>query len=432
MLHLEELSSFYVKYDNSCGQIGFWSISPEITKYSMEPDVVDNIYLDFQSTTPLGEGIADVMMPYFTTKFGNPHSSDHAIGWAANLAVETAAGEISELVGANASEVIFTSGATEANNLAFLGLEQHANSSQRKKILVSAIEHKCVLEAAEMLARRIGGKVEYLEVTTEGHVSLDDLQAKLNDQVLIVSVMLVNNEVGTIQDIEAVSSLVRAHGALLHCDAAQAPIAMDLSGLGGLCDLISISSHKMYGPPGVGALIVSDELIDKLQPILVGGGQQHGLRSGTIPVGLAVGFGAAAKRFASAEVEEGRARLRDVALHLMNSLETLPVNVSLNGPPISKHRHPGNVNVCFHGVDAQLLIGRLQPNVSLSTGSACTSGTISPSHVLRAIGLCAADASSSVRFSVGFSTTRADIDNAIGHIERVVQDFCDIGLVDRK
>ena len=251
------------------------------------------IYADYQATTPVDPRVLDAMAPHWHGSFGNPHSTDHVIGWRAGEAVNAAASSVAKLIGADADEIIFTSGATESNNLALFGLARRAPPS-RRRLLVSAIEHKCVLAAARALEEREGFLVETIPVDGEGFVDFEALQESLDETVLAVSIMAVNNEIGTIQDIPRIARLLARHGIPFHCDAAQAPCAIDVSGLALHAGLISLSGHKMYGPQGIGALYVRRDLQPRIEPIIYGGGQQAGLRSGTVPVPLCVGMAAAA------------------------------------------------------------------------------------------------------------------------------------------
>ena len=370
------------------------------------------LYLDHQATTPVNVRVLAAMTPYYAESFGNPHSSDHSLGWESESAVEKAATCVARLIGADADEVIFTSGATESNNLALLGLGRRATEGKRRRILVSAIEHKCVLAAARVLQEQFGFVVELIPVDAKGFVKVAALEEALDDDVLIVSVMAVNNEVGTIQDIGRISELVRSYGAVFHSDAAQAPIAMDMKSMASHTDMLSLSAHKMYGPKGIGAIYISRELQDQIEPLIYGGGQQNGLRSGTVPVPLCVGMGAAADIFAAVEAEEKRAQLcrrRDMFIEMLNRL---PWPIALNGPQ-GRACHPGNANIRFMEFSAYDILSTLQPHLAASTGSACTSGIPEPSHVLRAIGLSGEEAESSIRFSLGFDTTDADLAEAV-------------------
>ena len=370
------------------------------------------IYLDHQATTPVDTRVLAAMNPYFVESFGNPHSSDHSLGWESANAVEKAATSVARLVGADADEIVLTSGATEANNLALLGLGRQAAEGRRRRILVSAIEHKCVLASARVLQEQLDFTVELLPVDSEGFVKVAALEEALDDDVLVVSVMAVNNEIGTIQDIGRISELVRSYGAVFHCDAAQAPLAMNMRAMASQTDMLSLSAHKMYGPKGIGVIYIARELQGQIEPLIYGGGQQNGLRSGTVPVPLCVGMGAAADIFAATDAEEKRAQLcrrRDTFIEM---LMRLPWPIALNGPQ-GQARHPGNANIRFADFSAYDILSALQPHLAASTGSACTSGIPEPSHVLRAIGLGGEGAESSIRFSLGFDTTDADLEEAV-------------------
>ena len=368
------------------------------------------IYADYQATTPVDPRVVTKMAPYWSESFGNPHSSDHVIGWQADEAVREAASSISALIGADPDEIIFTSGATEANNLALFGLARRAPGG-RRRILVSAIEHKCVLAAARALYEREGFTVETVPVDGEGFVDLSALEKRLDRSVLVVSVMAVNNEVGTIQDIPHIAALLAPYGILLHCDAAQAPCAMDVSDLAVHADMVSLSGHKMYGPLGIGILYICRVSQDRIEPLIYGGGQQAGLRSGTVPVPLCIGMAAAAEIIAASEAVAERervARQRDTFVHLLQG-GRFPVAV--NGGS-GDHRHPGNANIHFDGFNAQDILGPLQPRLAAATGSACASGIPEPSHVLGALGLTETQSRASIRFSFGRFTTDDDIEAA--------------------
>jgi cysteine desulfurase len=362
--------------------------------------IENRIYLDHQATTPVDPQVLDAMLPYLTNRFGNPHSADHSFGWDASKAVENSASEVAGMIGSDPDEVIFVSGATEANNLALKGLADHPDRKKRNRILVSAIEHKSVLAAAREMRDRMGFLVTEIPVSETGEILLPVLADLLTDEVLLVSIGLVNGEIGTIQPIEEISALTRSHGALLHTDAAQAPLALDLKHLGQIVDMLSLSGHKMYGPQGIGTLYIERSLQQHIRPLIAGGGQQNNIRSGTIPLALCIGMGEAAKICASHPAENLRRQLRGVREQFVQALANFGCQFSLNGPSLET-RHPGNLNIRFQGIDAHTLIASLQPHVAASMGSACTSGTPEPSHVLRKIGLTNDEASSSVRFSLG-------------------------------
>ncbi len=377
------------------------------------------VYADYQATTPLDPRVRDRMAPFWNESFGNPHSSDHIVGWEAQRAVDDATASVAVLIGADADEIVFTSGATEANNFALLGLAYHA-PRHRKRILVSAIEHKCILSASRAIAERMGFTIETIPVDQEGLLNLTALESTLGDDVLLVSVMAVNNEVGTIQNLPQVSKFLAPYKALLHCDAAQAPCAMDTRELATHADLISLSSHKMYGPQGIGALYIRRDLQNRIEPLIYGGGQQNGLRSGTLPLPLCVGMGVAAELAAKSEAESERkriARLRDKFIRLLKEESTC---VALNGPRTGK-RHPGNANLKFIGYEAEDILGALQPRLAASTGAACTTGITEPSHVLRAIRLSTEECDASIRFSFGRFTTDEEIQIAARLILQALQ-----------
>lgn len=371
-----------------------------------------HLYLDHLATTPVDQRVLQEMLPHFTTEFGNPHSQDHYAGWRAARAVEQAAQEVGDLVGADGDEVFFTSGATEANNLALMGLARRSAAKGRRRILFGATEHKSVLALRPILEQQLGYRVELIPVDALGRLDLSTLQKMVSDDVLCVASMAVNNEIGTIQEMSRIAQIIRPHGILLHCDAAQAPEAVDLRGYADLADTLSLSAHKMYGPKGIGALFVRRGLQSQIEPLIYGGGQQQGLRSGTVPVPLCVGMGSAARYYRTKEALLSREKIRNLQNIFINRLITSGRTISINGP-LGADRHPGNVNVRLHGYNGSDVLQALQPKVAASTGSACTSGIPEPSHVLRAIGLDGAQAESSVRFGIGRDTTEEDIFQAV-------------------
>ena len=386
------------------------------------------IYADYQATTPVDPRVLSAMAPYWQESFGNPHASDHIVGWRAAQAVEGAATSVAALIGADPDEVIFTSGATEANNLALLGLARRAPDS-RRRILVSAIEHKCVLAAARVLEQREGFTVASIPVDRDGFVDIDALAELLDDRTLAVSIMAVNNEIGTLQDIFRIADLLTRHGVVFHCDAAQAPCAMDISELTAHADLVSLSGHKIYGPQGIGALYVRRGLQEAVEPLIYGGGQQRGLRSGTVPMPLCVGMAAAIDILRQPEDAEERAAVAERRDAFVRHVQSSRFQVSVNGPTPHK-RHPGNANLCFRGFAAQDILGALQPRLAASTGAACTTGMPEPSHVLRAIGLSEAQAEASIRFSFGRFTTDDDIMEAARLVADTLETLASAGLVE--
>ena len=296
--------------------------------------------------------------------------------------------------------------------LALSGLAHRARPG-RTRILVSAIEHKCVLATARSLAMRDGFTFETIVADSEGFVDLDSLKNQLDENVLLVSIMAVNNEIGTIQDLPTIAETVASCGAPLHCDAAQAPCAMDMSNIATHADLVSLSGHKMYGPQGIGALYIRRHWQERVEPLIYGGGQQNGLRSGTVPLPLCVGFGAAARLFAGGSGCGERDRIAGQRDRFVELLRAAGATVAVNGPAMHG-RHPGNANLRFNGFDAQDILGVLQPGLAAATGAACTTGMPEPSHVLHAIGLPAVECDASIRFSFGRFTTDDEINEAAG------------------
>ena len=369
---------------------------------------MSGIYLDHHSTAPLDPRVFDAMKPWLTERFGNPHSESHQLGRSAAEAVETARGQVAALIGAEAREIVFTSGATEANNLAILGAARFLKSTKRRVVTV-ATEHKCVLESCRALADD-GYEVIVLGVRANGLVDLDELAAAVTPETALVSVMAANNEIGVLHPIKEIAAIAHAKGALFHTDAAQAAgkNPLDVADV----DLMSLSGHKLYGPMGIGALYVRRRPRVRLKPVFYGGGQERGLRSGTLPVAQCVGIGEA---FAIAQAEGAVEAKRIGALRdrLQAKLLTAISGAKVNGGDAA--RLPGNLNLSVPGVDALDLIAAV-PDVALSTGSACTSAEVEPSYVLKAIGLDDATARASLRFGVGRFNTEADIDRAAGLI----------------
>ena len=360
------------------------------------------------------------MQPYWEDFHGNPHSSEHSTGWSANKATESSREKVAALLGVDSDEIVFTSGATEANNLAIKGISaSETQRGQRLKVLISSTEHKCVKESAAYVAQAKGFSLLEIPVDNRGHVDLDKLEVMLAENVLLVSVALVNNEIGTIQNLSAVSELCRNVGATLHSDFAQAPSAVNLLQYTDLADMVSLSGHKFGGPMGVGALYVSRELKGRLEPLMHGGGQEAGLRSGTLPLPLCVGMGAAAEFHTSEAGAVARERSRNVRDLFVHKLQSSHEKIQLNGDTLAA-RHPGNANMRFAGYEADEILQRLQPIVSASTGSACSSGITEPSYVLRAIGLTNEQARASIRFSFGHSNTTDDALKAADAIAAVL------------
>lgn len=373
------------------------------------------IYLDNQATTPLDPAVRDAMWPYLTEHFGNPHSTDHRYGWDASRAVATARAQVADFIAADDDEIIFTSGATESCNLALRGVARSEHDPRRNRIVTLATEHPAVLETVRDLA---DAKHEVIVVPVEsnGIVDLASLEEVLDDRTLLVSVMAVNNEIGVTQPLRAIASLCRAVGALLHTDATQAagrlPIDIDAWDV----DLLSLSGHKVYGPKGVGALYVRSGV--DLKPIIAGGGQERGLRGGTIPTALVAGLGMACD-LAAENQDRDRCRMAALCSHLHQRLLEAQPDLFLFGH--STLRVPGNLNIGFPGVPADQLIRSTAPRLAISTGSACSSASAEPSHVLLALGLDPEVAATSVRISLGRFTTEEDIDQAIDVLTGICQ-----------
>jgi cysteine desulfurase len=371
------------------------------------------IYLDNQATTRIDPRVLEAMLPYFTEHFGNPHSTSHSYGHIAAAAVEQARGEVAALIHADPREIIFTSGATEANNLALKGAAHFARSHRpggaaRDHIVTLTTEHKCVLESCAQLERE-GFAVTYLPVEANGLVALDRLADALTGRTLLVSVLAAHNEIGVIQPLAEIGALCRARGVLFHTDAAQAAgkIALDVEAM--RVDLMSISGHKLYGPKGIGVLYVRRRPRVRLLPLIDGGGQERGLRSGTLPTPLCVGLGRAAA-IAAAEMADEAVRLRQLRDRLLQGLARRVPGLVLNGD--AERRLPGNLNLSFPGIDAPSLIEAC-PAIAISTGSACTSAKIEPSYVLRALGLPEPVANGAIRIGLGRFNSAAEVDFAV-------------------
>lgn len=382
------------------------------------------IYLDNHATTPLDPRVLAAMRPWWEDNFANPASVEHAMGRAAEAAVEAARAEVAALIGAQANEVVFTSGATEANNIALKGAARFAGPAERHRVITVATEHKCVLESVRALEAE-GFESVVLPVRPDGLLDLDLLRAALGTPTLLVSVMAVNNEIGVVQPLAEIGAIVKEAGALFHSDAAQAAgrIPLDVEAM--RIDLLSLSGHKIYGPKGVGALYVRRRPRVRLAPLFSGGGQERGLRSGTLPAPLIVGMGEAA-RIAAAEglLDAGRiAGQREVFLaRLRAEVPGLRINASETA------RVAGNTNLTFPGgIDAQALMAAA-PEVCVSTGSACSSAAVEPSYVLKALGLPEAEARASLRVGFGRFTSPADAEQGAALLaaawQRLAADRC--------
>jgi cysteine desulfurase len=375
------------------------------------------VYLDNHATTPLDPRVLAAMRPWWEENFANPHSVEHILGRAAEEAVEAARDQVAALIGAEAREIVFTSGATESNNLAIKGAARFAaaQGDPRRRVITVATEHKCVLESVRDLASE-GFEPVVLPVGPDGLLAPEMLREALRAPTLLVSVMAVNNEIGVVQDLPALAAIAKEAGALFHSDAAQGAgrVALDVRALP--ADLISISGHKIYGPKGVGALFVRRRPRVRLQPLFSGGGQERGLRSGTLPAPLLVGLGEAA-RLAKAEMGLDSTRIAGQRDRFWAALQREVPGVALNGA--AGPRVPGNLNIAFPGgVSAQALMEASAEELCVSTGSACSSAEVEPSYVLRAIGVPDAVARSSLRIGIGRFTSPADVDLAAAALGR--------------
>ena len=374
------------------------------------------IYLDSHSTTPIDPRVLETMLPYFTEKFGNAASRNHAFGWEAEEAVEAARKQIARLIHADPKELVFTSGATESDNLALRGVvEMYREKGDH--MITNSTEHRAVLDTAKALESKRGVKVTYLHVDKSGIVSPDDVRNAITDKTILISIMLANNEIGSINPIREIGKIAKEKGILFHCDATQGvgKIPVDVQEMG--IDLMSFTAHKMYGPKGVGALYVRKKAPRvRIAPMIDGGGHERGMRSGTLPVPLVVGFGKACELCEQEMTGEARrlAAMRDrLEAGIMNGLD----EVYLNGHPTQ--RLPHNLNVSFAYVEGESLLMGLK-EIALSSGSACTSATLEPSYVLRALGVGSDLAHSSIRFGLGRFTTDDEVDYTIKRIIETV------------
>jgi len=377
------------------------------------------VYLDYHATTPVDPRVLEAMLPYFSDDFGNPASRQHAYGWKAQEAVDRARAEIAALIGASAGEIVFTSGATESNNLAIKGAAQscRAKNDRGDHLVTVATEHKSVLDSVKSL-ERAGWRVTWLGVDADGFIRLDELRAAVTERTVLVSVMAANNEIGVLQPLAEIGAIVQEAGAMLHTDAAQAAgkVPIDVNAMG--IDLLSLTGHKYYGPKGSGALYIRRKKPRiQLACQIDGGGHEQGMRSGTLNVPGIVGLGRAAAICRSEMAAESTrlTALRDRLLEgLRRGLDEVRVNGSL------QHRLPHNLHVSFDQVEGESLLMALG-DLAVSTGSACSSGSQAPSHVLQAIGAVGDTAGASIRFGLGRTSTEAEIDFAIERVTTVVK-----------
>jgi cysteine desulfurase len=375
------------------------------------------IYLDYQATTPTDPRVVEEMLPYFNAQFGNPHSRSHQYGWEAEDAVEKARAQVAAIIGADPREIIFTSGATESNNLAIKGV-MGFYGDRKNHIITTVTEHKCVLDTCRQLEQQ-GFEVTYLPVKPDGLVDLEELKAAITDKTAIVSIMTANNEIGVIQPVAEIGAICRERKVFFHSDCAQAvgKIPLDVNEMN--IDLMSISGHKIYGPMGIGALFVRRKPRVRLVAQISGGGQERGMRSGTLPLPLCVGLGKACE-IAMEEMATEAERLKYLRDRFMDRInENLP-EVYLNGD--LEHRLPGNLNLSFAFVEGEGLMMGIK-DLAVSSGSACTSASLEPSYVLRALGVNEEMAHTSLRIGFGRFTTEEEVDAAadriIGEVTRL-------------
>eukprot|EP00163_Fabomonas_tropica_P008684 TRINITY_DN1840_c0_g1_i3.p1 TRINITY_DN1840_c0_g1~~TRINITY_DN1840_c0_g1_i3.p1 ORF type:complete len:398 (-),score=95.29 TRINITY_DN1840_c0_g1_i3:252-1445(-) len=368
-----------------------------------------------QATTPIDPRVLDAMLPYETGQYGNPHSRTHKYGWDTEAAVEKARAQVSTLIGAdNPKEVVFTSGATESNNIAVKGVARF-NKGKKKHIITTVTEHKCVLDSCRVLELE-GFEVTYLPVQSNGLLDIETLRKAIRPDTCLVSVMAVNNEIGVIQPLKEIGQVCREHKVYFHTDAAQAvgKIPIDVNDMN--IDLMSISGHKLYGPKGVGALYVRRRPRVRIEAIQSGGGQERGIRSGTVPAPLTVGLGKACQ-VANEELARDHAHVKALSDRLLKGIRERIPECVINGD--ENERYPGNLNVSFAYVEGESLLMSLK-DIAVSSGSACTSASLEPSYVLRALGVEEDMAHTSIRFGLGRFTTEAEVDYTLDLLERHV------------
>ena len=368
---------------------------------------INNIYLDYQATTPVDKRVIDKMLPYFGEIYGNPHSRNHSFGWEAEQAVEVARENVANIIGANPKEIIFTSGATESNNLAIKGLADFYGD-KKNHIITCVTEHKCVLESCRLLSER-GFEVTYLQVNKDGLIDLKNLESKINEKTLLVSIMGVHNEIGVIQPLKEIGDICRKNSVFFHTDCAQAigKIKINVDEMN--IDLLSISGHKIYAPKGVGALYVRRKPRVRISAMMSGGGQERGMRSGTLSPALCVGLGEACKICAD-EIDEESKRITKLKNILLEGIQGECDDIFINGSETD--RVPGNINLSFAYVEGESLMMGIK-NLAVSSGSACTSASLEPSYVLKALGVSEELAHTSLRIGIGRYTSEKDVRDAV-------------------
>eukprot|EP01112_Ceratiomyxa_fruticulosa_P006079 TRINITY_DN1687_c0_g1_i4.p1 TRINITY_DN1687_c0_g1~~TRINITY_DN1687_c0_g1_i4.p1 ORF type:complete len:453 (-),score=91.41 TRINITY_DN1687_c0_g1_i4:131-1489(-) len=384
------------------------------------------IYLDMQATTPVDPRVLDYMLPFYTESFGNPHSNTHSYGRENKEIVEEARNHVAQLIGADPKEIIFTSGATESNNIALKGIARFSKkgSSGKNHIITTTTEHKCVLDSCRVLEQE-GFNVTYLPVQQNGLINLDDLKNAITPQTMLVSVMAVNNEIGVIQPLKEIGQLCREKGIHFHTDGAQAlgKIPLDVEDM--KIDVMSLSGHKIYGPKGIGAIYIRRRPRVKIEAIQSGGGQERGIRSGTLPITLVAGFGKACQ-IAKEEFERDSKWVKYLYDRLYNGINKRITHVTLNGDP--HQRYHGNLNMSFGYVEGESLVMGLK-QVACSSGSACTSASLEPSYVLRSLGVEEDMAHCSIRFGIGRFTTEKEIDFTLSVLEEHVARLREISVL---
>jgi len=375
-----------------------------------------SIYLDMQATTPVDPRVIDKMMPYYLEQFGNAHSRTHLYGWETEEGVEHARQQVANVLSADHREILFTSGATESNNIAIKGIAQFYSSKGKNHIITTQTEHKCVLDSCRWLQQK-GYSITYLPVQTDGLINLSALEEAITPTTSLVSIMAVNNEIGVIQPLKEIGELCRRKGVFFHTDAAQAfgKIHIDVNKYN--IDCMSISGHKIYGPKGIGALYLRRKPRVRLHPLISGGGQERNIRSGTIAVPLVIGLGEAA-RIAYEEMDADTSHIKECYTRFLSKIKEGCSHIYINGSETD--RYFGNLNISFAGVEGEALIMALK-DIAVSSGSACTSASLEPSYVLRAIGIGDDLAHTSLRFGIGRFTTMKEIDESASLVVQKVQ-----------
>ena len=373
------------------------------------------VYLDYQSTTPIDPRVIEIMLHTMQNDFGNPHSRSHFYGWRAEELVEIARKQVADLINANEKEIFFTSGATESNNIALKGVANFYKSNQKNHIITVATEHKCVINSCRDLEQE-GFSVTFLPVQKNGLIDLEQLKSAITPKTCLVSVMAINNEIGVIQPLAEIGKICRQHQVFFHTDCAQSfgKIPLDVEAMN--IDLMSISGHKIYGPKGIGAIFIRRKPRVRIKPLFSGGGQERGIRSGTVPTALAVGLGKAAE-IAKQEMQQDYQKISKLSQKFASAINNLTY-VYLNGD--SCNRYVGNLNFSFAGIEGESMIMAIK-DLAVSSGSACTSASLEPSYVLYALGVGADLAHTSIRFGLGRFTTEEEIDFAINLITSKVQ-----------